>query len=188
VEEATALLTSISGPAGPLHGIALTRTVDGAEVTTSLAGSLRVDGGLTAFADAELLLAVGGVPYANQIAAAGLSPADAVGVTFTVSAPGTLTSATGTVDGESATWTVPLDGTPIDVATSAVQSGGQQSGGIWKIVSLTALVLLVVWLVVASCFIAFVVRERKRRAARRRARMAGGKPVAPTTAPPTRSL
>ena len=171
VEEATALLASLSGPAGPLQRIALTRTVDGKTADVQLTGSLRVDGGLTAFTDSDLLQQVGGVPYADQIAAAGISPADAVGVQFSLSAPGTITSATGTVSNDTATWIVPLDGTPVDVATTASLTGGGEPSGLWKVVSLVALALLVVWVVFATGFIAFVARERKRRAARRAQRM-----------------
>jgi hypothetical protein len=171
VEEATALLASLGGPAGPLHDVALLRTIDGSRVDVQLTGSLRVDGGLTAFADSDLLQQVGGVPYADQIAAAGISPADAVGVQFSLSAPGTMTTPTGTVSNGTATWTVPLDGTPVDVATTASLTGAGEPSGLWKVVSLVALVLLVVWVVFATGFIAFVIRERKRRAARRAQRM-----------------
>ena len=186
VEEATALLGSISGAAGPLHAVSISRAVEGDEATVRLSGSLRVDGGLTAFTDTDLLQQVGGVPYADQIAAAGLSPADAVGVQFAFSAPGTLTSTTGTVGNGSATWTVPLDGTPLDVETTATQSGGGAPSGIWKFVAVAALVLLVGWVVVASGFIMFVVRERRRRAARRRDRMRSAAPgsAAPGSAAP----
>ena len=176
VEEATALLASLSGPAGPLHGVALARTIDGSSADVQLTGSLRVDGGLTAFTDSDLLQQVGGVPYADQIAAAGISPADAVGVQFSLSAPGTITSASGTVNNGTATWIVPLDGTPVDVATTASSTGGGEPSGLWKIVSLVALGLLVVWVVFATGFIAFVARERKRRAARRAQRMRSKSP------------
>jgi hypothetical protein len=179
VEEATALLASLGGSAGPLHGVTLARTLDGSTATITMAGSLRVDGGLTAFADTDLLAAVGGVPYADQIAAAGLSPADAVGVQFSLTAPGAVTSGTGTVDGQTVSWTVPLDGTPVDIATTASQSGGGEPSGFWRIVAMIALVLLVVWLVAATGFIAFVARERRRRAARRRARQAAGETPRP---------
>jgi hypothetical protein len=182
VEEATALLQSIGGPGGPLHGVALTRTVDGDEATVELTGSLRIDGGLTAFADTDLLQQVGAVPYSDQIAAAGLNPADAVGIQFAFSAPGDLVSATGTLSNGTASWTVPLDGTQLDVQTTASQSGGGESSGVWKLIAAVALVLLIGWLVVASGFIAFVVRERRRRAARRRARLAGAPSATTVTA------
>ena len=55
VEEATALLQSINGVGGPLHDVVLTRAVTDDDITTSLAGTLRVDGGIDAFADPDVL-------------------------------------------------------------------------------------------------------------------------------------
>ena len=176
VVEATTLLASLSGPAGPLQQVALTRTVDGKTADVTMTGSLRVDGGLTAFTDSDLLQRVGGVPYADQIAASGISPADAIGVQFALSAPGTITSASGTVNNGTATWIVPLDGTPVDVATTASATGDGEPSGLWKAVSVVALAMLVVWVVFATGFIAFVARERKRRAARRAQRLRGTSP------------
>ena len=44
VEEATSLLASVNGSGGPLHDVAVTRTVTDDEITTSLEGTLRIDG------------------------------------------------------------------------------------------------------------------------------------------------
>ncbi|HVE19150.1 MAG TPA: hypothetical protein VNB52_08695, partial [Ilumatobacteraceae bacterium] len=69
-EEATALLQSINGSGGPLHGVTLTRVVSNAGTTVSLAGSLRIDG-MAAFADPDVLAAVGATPYAEEVVASG---------------------------------------------------------------------------------------------------------------------
>jgi hypothetical protein len=170
VEEATALLQSINGPDGPLHDVVLTRAVTDDDVTTSLAGNLRVSNGLDAFADPEVLAAIGGSPYADDLQNAGLRPTDVVTFTFTADLPGTATTsatAAGTPNGAELTWTMPLDGTPIDLATTSVLTRG--GGGPWGIVSKAALVALVAWCLLAAGFIAYVAKARRDRARRRAA-------------------
>jgi len=170
VEEATALLQSVNGPDGPLHDVVLARTVTDDDVTTSLAGSLRVSNGLDAFADPDLLAAIGGSPYADDLQNAGLRPTDVVSFTFTADLPGTATPAAtiaGQASGAGLTWTMPLDGTAIDIATTSVMSRG--GGGPWGVVSKAALVALVAWCVLAAGFIAFVAKARRDRARRRAA-------------------
>ena len=159
-EEATALLQSINGTGGPLHGATLTRRVDVNGTSVSLAGSLRIDG-LTAFSDPDVLAKVGATPYAEQVAAANLSPTDAVGVTVRATLPGTINSATGTVATGNVSWVVPLDGSQLDLATTAVDD--HSTAKIWGIAATVALVVLIAWCVVAAVFIAWVVRQRRRR-------------------------
>ncbi|MGB8858491.1 MAG: hypothetical protein WCC60_04515 [Ilumatobacteraceae bacterium] len=188
VEEASALLQSINGPGGPLHDVAITRTVTDDAVTTVLAGTLRVDGGIDAFADPDVLAAIGGSPYADNIAATSLRPTDVVTFTFTADLPGdpavvtTESTPAPTVDSTSATsdstsdstgtgdrslaWSVPLDGSSADLTTTSVLALGAPSS-IWGTVATVALIALVAWCLVAVAFIAFVASARKRRAARR---------------------
>ena len=163
-EEATALLQSINGSGGPLHNVVLGRTISESGTTITMVGSLRVDG-LTAFADPDVLAAIGATPYAEEIAAAGQSPTQAVGITFRASMPGKINTATGTVEGRSVSWIVPLDGSQLDLATSAVDDHG--TAKIWGVASSAALVGLVVWCALAGAFIFWVARQRKRRAQRR---------------------
>jgi hypothetical protein len=159
-EEATALLQSINGSGGPLHGVTLTRVIGSGGTTVSLAGSLRIDG-LGAFADPDVLGAIGATPYAEQVAASHLSPSDAVHITVQATLPGKITSATGTVKDGSVTWLVPLDGSQLDMATTGVDN--HSTAKVWGIASNAALIGLVVWCVLAAAFIAWVVRQRKRR-------------------------
>ena len=49
--------------------------------------------GVTSFADADLLAAVGGLPFEQEIAASGLTPAQAMSFTYRVELPGELVSA-----------------------------------------------------------------------------------------------
>ena len=166
VEEATALLQSINGPGGPLHDIALTRAVTDDDITTGLAGTLRVDGGIDAFADPDVLAAIGGSPYADDIAATNLRPTDVVTFTFSLELPGeAMTPAGGTPATADAAlaWSVPLDGTSADLATTTVLAQGQPSS-VWGTVARIALVALVAWCVGAVAFIAFVARARTQRA------------------------
>jgi phosphatidylinositol mannoside-binding LppM-like protein len=163
-EEATALLQSINGSGGPLHGATLRRTVSTSGTTVSLTGSLRIDG-LAALSDPDVLAKIGATPYAEQIAAANLSPNDAVGITVRATLPGKITSATGTVTDGSVSWIVPLDGSQFALATAAVDDHG--TAKIWGIAANVALIALVAWCVVAAAFIAWVVGQRKRRAQHR---------------------
>jgi hypothetical protein len=186
VQEANALLQSLNGPDGPLHDVVLGRTVTDDDITTTLTGSIRVSNGLDAFADPDVLAAIGGTPYADDLAAANLRPADVMTFTFTADLPGdVVTDASSTVANTEAdvttdgteperddgvqVWRVPLDGTTADLATTSVlaQGGG---GGIWGTVATVALVALVAWLLFAVGFIVMVAKARRDRARRRAAR------------------
>lgn len=185
VQEATALLQSLNGPDGPLHDVVIGRTVTDDDITTTLSGSIRVSNGLDAFADPDVLAAIGGSPYADDLAAANLRPADVLTFTFTADLPGepvvdpngsaATTAAPVTVDGTAPevdddlhVWSVPLDGTTADLATTSVlaQGGG---GGVWGTVATVALVALIAWVVFAIGFIAMVAKARRDRARRRAA-------------------
>ena len=166
-EEATALLQSINGSGGPLHNVVLGRTITDVGTTETIVGSLRIDG-LAAFADPDVLAAVGATPYAEEVAAAGQGPTQAVVVTVRASLPGKINTATGTVEGARVSWVVPLDGSQLDLATSAVDDHG--TAKIWGIVSSAALIAFVIWCAVAAAFIAWVARQRNRRAQRRSSR------------------
>ena len=166
-EEASALLQSINGSGGPLHSVVLSRRVDQDGTTVSLVGSLRIDG-LTAFADPDVLAAVGATPYADQIAASSQGPSQAVGVTVRATLPGKISSATGTIGGSTVSWIVPLDGSQLDLSTSALDDHG--TAKIWGVASNAALIALVAWCLVAAAFIFWVARQRQRRAHRRNPR------------------
>ena len=159
-EEATALLQSINGSGGPLHNVTLSRVVRAAGTTVSLAGSLRIDG-MAAFADPDVLAAVGATPYAEEVVASGQGPTQAVTVTVSASLPGKVTSATGTVTNGKASWIVPLDGSQLDLATNAVDD--HATAKIWGIASKAALIGMIAWCVIAIAFIAWVMQQRKRR-------------------------
>jgi hypothetical protein len=159
-QEATALLQSINGSGGPLHNATLTRTLTNRGTLVSLAGTLRIDG-LAAFADPDVLAAIGATPYAEEVAASSSSPSQAVGVIVRATLPGKLTSATGTIKDGKVSWVVPLDGSQLDLATNAIDDHG--TAKIWGVAANAALAALIAWCVLAAAFIAWVVRQRKRR-------------------------
>ena len=164
--EATNLLDSL-GP--PFTNMVLARDVstDGDTTTDTLAGDLVLTGGFDAFADADLLSAVGGTPYADELAASGATPAGNMAVVLRAQLPGEPTAeSNGTeVDG-AREWQAPLDGSTASVQLQTVQAPG--GGGISSVPATILLVLLILWLAAATAFIVSVVRARARRAQRRR--------------------
>jgi hypothetical protein len=179
VEEANALLQSMNGGGGPLHGLALGRVETAHQVTTTLTGTLRVDGGLSAFADADLLKTLGAGPYAASVAQSGVKPGDAFTFTLHADLPGTITSPAGSADTTPATsgsappsaakssrrtFTVKADGTAVDAATTAVYAKPESHRG-WRTVEIVALGAVLAWAagsaVVAA---AAAVRQRRSRA------------------------
>jgi hypothetical protein len=82
--------------------------------------------------------------------------------------PGRINSASGTIKDGSVSWVVPLDGSQLDLATSALDDHG--TAKIWGVVANVVLIALIVWVALTGLFIAWVARQRRRRAHRRRAR------------------
>ncbi len=164
-EEASNLLASL-GP--PFTAVTLQRVVspeDPDEVTVTLAGQLQLDGGFEVFADADLLGATGGMPFGDELAASGATPASSMTIRLHSELPGEIESTTGTAEGGALVWEAPLDGSSVDLATTAVQRPA--SGGSWAgPVSWIALLLLVAWLALVAVAGAAVVRARRRRADR----------------------
>jgi hypothetical protein len=149
--EATALLREVTGANGPLHGVEITRSSNADGVVTELHGTLRVDGGLDAFADPDLLKTIGATPYANDIEAAGLTPSKAITVAFTASLPGA----------KKASFSVPLDGSSVDLTTTGRLVAGGASN--WGVAATVLLVAFVGWCLAAASFVVWVARQRRSR-------------------------
>lgn len=172
--ELASVLNSI-GP--PLRGVEAARTSepdgDGGIGTTTNAikGTLGLPDGFASFADADLVAAVGGQPFQDQIAASGLTPDDAMSFVFRVNLPGELvTSETGTEVADGVIeWRAKLDGSEVSLLTQTVQRPAGGGGGWAKPLATVSLVLLVVWVVVATAFIGFVVVARRKKRLRREA-------------------
>jgi hypothetical protein len=164
-EEATALLATLNGEAGPFQGVRLTRVDEEEAATYSLSGAGRVDSGLAAFTDPDLLSAVGAIPYADEIAAANLSPTQAIGITFTIDLPGSIEESSADPEIDELTWTVPLDGTSVELSATSTLSYAEDAT--WSTVATVFLVALIAWLVIAGGVLALVVKARRRRPPRR---------------------
>ena len=65
------------------------------------------------------------------------------------------------------TWTVPMDGTSVDLSSVFVVPQGRPASA-WGTVAKVALGVLVLWCLLAGGFILFVVNARRQRAAQRR--------------------
>jgi len=168
--EATNLLNSL-GP--PFSEMAVARQVsdDGDTTTTTLTGTLVLTGGFDAFADADLLAAVGGSPYADELAASGATPADNMAVMLRADLPGDVDERSNGTDVDGVrTWEAPLDGSSAAVQLQTVQRPG--GGGLWSLLATTLLVLFVLWIAAATAFLVSVVRARARKAQRRRRALA----------------
>jgi hypothetical protein len=165
--EATTLLNSLGAP---FSGVTLTRTAaadDEQDVTVSLTGQLQLAGGFEAFADSELLAAVGGLPFEDDLTTAGASPAESMSVRLRADLPGEVVETTGSPEDGMLRWDAPLDGSALDLTTRTVQS--PSGGGSWaRPLSWIALVALVAWAITATAGIVYVARARRARAARGR--------------------
>lgn len=161
--DATNLLASL-GP--PIGDVTLTRATAEETTTNELRGQLRLTGGFDAFADAELLAAVGGSPFADRLTASSASPGTSMSVTFRADLPGEVVSTTGESRDGALAWEAPLDGASTDVATRSVQ---EPSAAPWwaRPLATVALVLFVAWAVAAAGFIAYVVAVRRHKLRRR---------------------
>lgn len=157
-QQATALLAQVNGARGPLKNLALARTGKDSDSLFNLTGSLEVNGGLQAFADDAAIKLLGGAPYEDQVAAAGLDLGKAVGITFSAAMPGKVVKTTGTVQGDTITWRVPTDGTPTDVATST--NNVDIASNVARIAKWLVAAVLVAWVVGALVLAAMVATRR----------------------------
>lgn len=165
------VLTSI-GP--PLTQMAAARTEgEDGQIVNGINGVLVLPNGYESFADAELVAAVGGLPFEEEIAESGVPIEDAFSFTYRVSLPGELESAeTGTDVGDGVVqWVAPLDGSAIDLYIATVQLPAG-SGSSWAApLATVALVALIAWVVLATGFIVFVALARRNKRRRREARL-----------------
>jgi len=165
-QELANVLNSI-GP--PLTRMQAARTPGADDQTTNaINGVLVLEDGFATFADADLVQAVGGLPFADEFAATGATPADALSFTYRVSLPGELVSAEGTEVGDGVIeWQAPLDGTESGLYVETVQRPAG-AGNTWaQPLSTIALLTLLVWVVLAGAFIVFVAVARRNKRRRR---------------------
>jgi hypothetical protein len=164
--EATNLLQSL-GP--PFNDIELRRGTSGDVTTNQLRANLGLTDGFNDFADDELVSAVGAVPFAEEIAASGATPATSMSGTLTAFLPGEIVeeSTNGALDDEGRfVWTVPFDGPKVEARAVTEQS--PSDGGVWaRPLSIVALIALILWVGFMTIFVGYVAIARFRRARRR---------------------
>ncbi|HUF97123.1 MAG TPA: hypothetical protein VMM60_03265 [Ilumatobacter sp.] len=171
-DELANLLNSIGPPFTSMQAV---RTIENEHTTNAIDGTLVLPSGFDSFADADLVAAVGGRPFAEEIAASGATPDSALSFTFRVSLPGELISSeTGREVGDGVIeWTAPLDGSSVGLFTSTVQRPAG-AGTAWaEPVAKIAFVALIAWVAVSAAFIGFVALARRKKRARRERALAG---------------
>jgi hypothetical protein len=128
-------------------------------------------GGFAVFSDPDLTSVMGGLPFENELLAAGATPMDSLSLVVRIDAPGRVTTHSGTVissgDQRSVVeWQVPLNGESTSMLMTAVQS---PDGAAWaRSLSQILRILLWAWVLVSGSFIAWVIWARWRKARARR--------------------
>jgi hypothetical protein len=164
--DGTALLARLAGPDGPYRDLALVRNGGLTSAVYEFSGNGGLPQGLAGFADDEALALLGGPPFAETLAASGLSLTDALGVSLRVTLPGAPNApdtATLTSEDELTTtfeWTVPVDGS--NVALAASTQDRNLSALIASIAADGLLVLIIVLAVAAVAYVGSVVYRRSR--------------------------
>ncbi|MGB3736367.1 MAG: hypothetical protein WA964_15515 [Ilumatobacter sp.] len=168
-DEATNLLRSL-GP--PFNDPDIRRGQNGDTATNTARVNLGLPNGFAAFADDELISAVGSVPFEEQFAQSGVDPATAMSAVLRLTIPGEIVD--GETNGEALgdgrlQWIAPLDGTILEATARTEQA--PSAGGAWaRPVSNVALIALVAWVGFMTLFIAYVAIARFRRSRRHRRR------------------
>ena len=167
--EANDILSSLSGPDGPILEPLISARGAKGEVLWSFAGSLDFSKGLKALTDEDLLAAVGRTPWIEEIAARQLTPSDVASITFRLSLPGEPegernpgAAGAGTVN----EWTVRPGDAALDltVETAEISTGVQRAR---RIAGQFTAALIVYSLILAGLVALWLyARSRKRRAQR----------------------
>lgn len=170
-EELANVLNSIGPPfAGEWQAARTPGTGDTeGHVSNAIVGDLRLTDGFAAFADSDLVAAVGGtLPFGDQIEASGLSPDQAMAVTLRIDLPGELVESSGTEVADGVfEWAPALDGSTTSVEAVTVQRPASE-GAAWAApVATVALIALIAWVTLSVGFITFVVIARRSRRRRR---------------------
>ncbi len=168
--EATNLLRSI-GP--PFDDPSIGRRQEGDAATNTVSADLGLPDGFAAFADDDLVAAVGGIPFADEFSQTESDPQSSMTAELIVTLPGDLveseTNAEVLDDGR-LRWDIPLDGTTV-IEASAQSEQAPSVGAAWaRPVSIVALVGFWAWIGFMSIFIGYVALTRWRRSRRYRRR------------------
>jgi hypothetical protein len=163
--EANKLLALLNGPKGPFKDLKLTRTGKSNKSTFGLSGTVEVNGGLSAFADAKVMEIIGDPPFSASLEFAGVDVGDALDINLIASLPGELENSTGvaTEDGLRS-WHVTFDGNATKLQYTSVNNdvAATTSG----IVRTVLIVLAGLWLIGAGVLAVLVQRAQRRRTSR----------------------
>ena len=165
------VLTSI-GP--PLTQMAAARTEgEDGQIVNGINGVMVLPDGYESFADADLLAAVGGLPFGDEIAASGQPIENSFSFRYRVALPGALESAeTGTDVGDGVVeWVAPLDGSSVDLYIATVQRPAGDGNSWAGPLATVSFVALIAWVVVAGAFIVVVAIARRNKRRRREQRL-----------------
>ena len=164
-EELANVLNSIGAPFEGTWQAARTPGAGDTEgqVSNAVIGNLQLVDGFAAFSDSDLTAAVGGQPFAEQIAASGVTPQQALSLTLRLQLPGELVQSSGTEVSEGVfEWQPAMDGSATAVEAVTVQRPASE-GRTWAgPLSTAALIALVAWVALSVAFIAFVVMSATR--------------------------
>ena len=127
--------------------------------TFDVTGELRVDGGLAAFADAEIVDLVGSVPFDDILTTEERTLADTMTLSLATRLPGDVSSTSGAVDDNLVRWDVPLDGS--SVAVEARSRNFDVAALLGRIIAIVAFVALVAWLIGIAVVAVRIVRRRR---------------------------
>jgi hypothetical protein len=164
-EELANVLASI-GP--PFTDMRAGRTTENEQTTNAIAGTLVLANGFESFADADLLAAVGGLPFADEFTASGATPSSSMSVTMRAELPGELVSSTGTeVERDVFEWQAPLDGSSQEVRLETVQRSEGDTDTWAQPLATVLLLALVAWVVGSIAFVVWVLLARRARRRRR---------------------
>jgi len=169
VDEATMFLSQLSGENGPLREMSIVRTggVNDSTYTFSAQGGLR--DGLAGFADAEALVSLGGAPFAESLAARGMTLADVLGMSLSLTMPGEPVDTNGTAAARTdddltttITWTIPVDvaDAPLAATTRARDVSALVSGVIARVF----LIAMILFIAAVFVYVATVIQRRSRSA------------------------
>lgn len=158
-EQVGVLLNQLSGEFGPFKRMSLTRNGKDTDSTFDLDGVLQVDGGLNAFADAQMLNIIGGAPFEENLQQSGLDLGKVMTIDFVATLPGVIERTTGIDTENTVTWRVPLDGSEQSVLTTSRNTAVRATmarlvAGLFKF-------LLLAWLVLMAAVIAKVLYQRR---------------------------
>lgn len=165
VSSAAELADALARIGPPLRSIGVAHDLDDLTSALALNGTLRLDDGFADFADAELVDALGGLPFDDRLE--GVVPAEAMSFTMTVVVPGEVLDNDGEVVADGVyQWQAPLDGTERSLNLATFERVDPAPGWAGP-VSTIAFLVFIVWVAVSIALIALVVLGRRQRARRR---------------------